>query len=139
MTNSTTHSTYSGGRPHLSSLRQKQVIVAPEPPIYNIKKLIGCQLGSSPYCVKLSECFKVPTDEQETVLCRPRQLKQKKKIKEIQILSTPPNIPVTISGPVNENVPHHTTEEIQDFGSGFSKPRSKRLCRQTTSRFSYST
>lgn len=45
-----------------SRARDRYLVVAIDPPFCNIKKFIGSQLRSSSYHVKLSECFKVPSD-----------------------------------------------------------------------------
>ena len=45
-----------------SRARDRYLVVAIEPPFCDIKKFIGSQLRSSSYHVKLSECFKVPSD-----------------------------------------------------------------------------
>lgn len=45
-----------------SRSRDRYLVVAVEPPFCDIKKFIGSQLRSSSYHVKLSECFKVPSD-----------------------------------------------------------------------------
>jgi len=48
----------------LNKSRDRYLVVAMEPPFWDIKKFIGSQLRrrSSSYHVKLSECFKVPCD-----------------------------------------------------------------------------
>ena len=45
-----------------SRARDRYLVVAIDPPFCNIKKFIGSQLRRSSYHVKLSECFKVPSD-----------------------------------------------------------------------------
>ena len=45
-----------------SRSRDRYLVVAVEPLFCDIKKFIGSQLRSSSYHVKLSECFKVPSD-----------------------------------------------------------------------------
>ena len=45
-----------------SRARDRYLVVAMDPPFCDIKKFIGSQLRSSSYHVKLSECFKVPSD-----------------------------------------------------------------------------
>ena len=45
-----------------SRARDRYLVVAIDPPFCNIKKFSGSQLRSSSYHVKLSECFKVPSD-----------------------------------------------------------------------------
>ena len=40
----------------------RYLVVAIDPPFCDIKKFIGSQLRSSSYRVKLTECFKVPSD-----------------------------------------------------------------------------
>lgn len=47
----------------------------------------------------------------KNLLCPPQQTQAEEEDLEKQILLTPPRIPVTISAPANENVPHHTTED----------------------------
>ena len=46
---------------------------------------------------------------------QPTQTEEKEQYLEMPILPAPPNIPVTISAPANENVPHHMTEESQNI------------------------
>ncbi|XP_073234993.1 uncharacterized protein [Porites lutea] len=45
-----------------SRARDRYLLVAIDPPFCDIKKFIGSQLRSSSYHVKLTECFKVPSD-----------------------------------------------------------------------------
>ena len=45
-----------------SRVRDRYLVVAIDPPFCDIIKFIGSQLRSSSYHVKLSECFKVPSD-----------------------------------------------------------------------------
>ena len=45
-----------------SRARDRYLVVVIDPPFCDIKKIIGSQLCSSSYHVKLSECFKVPSD-----------------------------------------------------------------------------
>ena len=45
-----------------SRARDRYLVVAIDPPFCDIKKFIGSQLRSSSYHVKLTECFKVPSD-----------------------------------------------------------------------------
>ena len=45
-----------------SRARDRYLVVAIDPPFCDIKKFIGSQLRSSSYRVKLTECFKVPSD-----------------------------------------------------------------------------
>ena len=45
-----------------SRARDRYLVVAIDPRFCDIKKFIGSQLRSSPYRVKLTECFKVPSD-----------------------------------------------------------------------------
>ena len=52
--------------------RDRYLVVAIDPPFCDIKKFIGTQLRSSSYRVKLTECFKVPSDLADS-LHAPRQ------------------------------------------------------------------
>ena len=45
-----------------SRARDRYLVVAIDPPFCDIKKFIGSQLCSSSYRVRLTECFKVPSD-----------------------------------------------------------------------------
>ena len=45
-----------------SRARDRYLVVAIDPPFCDIKKFIGSQLRSSSYRVRLTECFKVPSD-----------------------------------------------------------------------------
>ena len=45
-----------------SRARDRYLVVAIDPPFCDIKKFFGSQLRSSSYRVKLTECFKVPSD-----------------------------------------------------------------------------
>ena len=49
----------------------RYLVVAIDPPFCDIKKFIGSQLHSSSYLVKLSECFKVPSDLADPVRVLP--------------------------------------------------------------------
>ena len=50
-----------------SRARDRYLVVAIDPPFCDIKKFIRSQLRSSSYHVKLSECFKVPSDLADTL------------------------------------------------------------------------
>ena len=97
-----------------SRARDRYLVVALEPPFCNIKKLVGRQLRNSTYRVKITECFKVPTDTQDTsMLPRQDDTEEEDQYTEIQPPPTPPTIPVAISAPAGDSVLHHATEEPQ--------------------------
>ena len=54
-----------------SRARDRYLVVAIAPPFCDIKKFIGSQLRSSSYHVKLSECFKVPSDLADPIRAPP--------------------------------------------------------------------
>ena len=54
-----------------SRARDRYLVVAIAPPFCDIKKFIGSQLRSSSYQVKLSECFKVPSDLADPIRAPP--------------------------------------------------------------------
>ncbi|KAJ8349524.1 hypothetical protein SKAU_G00246540 [Synaphobranchus kaupii] len=45
-----------------SRARDRYLVVSVDPPFYNIRKFVGSQLRTASYRVRLSDCFKVPSD-----------------------------------------------------------------------------
>ena len=88
-----------------SRAHNRYLLVAVDPPFCDIKKFIGSQLHSSSYHVKLSECFKVPSDLADSIRVLPTRCSHESDDEDDPDTSYPPPslplIPDAISASVH--------------------------------------
>ena len=99
-----------------SRARDRYLVVSIDAPFCNIRKFVGSQLPSSSYRVKLSECFKVPSEIDDTSpFSTPHAsddpADNSDREPEPLSLPPPPDIPDAISVPTLQGSPQHAASQ----------------------------